>query len=166
MPALSPEYQKTTILFPVQGDNVILGMKKVGFGKYWWNGFGGKVEPGETYREAAVREVREESGLVVRGLTHVANLHFYFDDELGVVSRAYISTDFTGTPVETDEMAPALFPINQLPFGAMWPADEFWVPSALDPTITKPIGMVACFNGNKELISARRANPNKLESKF
>ena len=37
-------------------------MKKRGFGAGKWNGFGGKVEPGETIVEAAVREVKEECG--------------------------------------------------------------------------------------------------------
>lgn len=32
-----------------------------------WNGFGGKVEVGETIVEGAVREMQEESGLVVQG---------------------------------------------------------------------------------------------------
>ena len=30
-----------------------------------WNGLGGKMKPGETPEECAVREVREESGLVI-----------------------------------------------------------------------------------------------------
>ena len=33
-----------------------------------WNGLGGKLEPGETPEECAVREIREESGLVARNL--------------------------------------------------------------------------------------------------
>lgn len=32
---------------------VLLGMKKRGFGAGKWNGFGGKVQPGETIEEAA-----------------------------------------------------------------------------------------------------------------
>jgi len=31
-----------------------------------WNGLGGKFEPGETPEECIIREIREESGLVVR----------------------------------------------------------------------------------------------------
>nr|CAD7569503.1 unnamed protein product [Timema californicum] len=40
------------------GGNVLLGMKKRGFGKGKWNGFGGKVELGETIHQAAVRKER------------------------------------------------------------------------------------------------------------
>ena len=41
-------------------------MKKRGFGEGKWNGFGGKVEVGETIVEAAAREVKEECGYVVK----------------------------------------------------------------------------------------------------
>ena len=40
---------------------LLLGMKKRGFGAGKWNGFGGKIEPGETPRQAAIREIREEA---------------------------------------------------------------------------------------------------------
>lgn len=41
-----------------QDSRLLLGEKKRGFGKGYWNGFGGKVEAGETIEQAAVREVR------------------------------------------------------------------------------------------------------------
>ncbi len=44
-----------TLVFLVDDDRVLLGMKKRGFGAGKWNGFGGKVEPGETIEEAAIR---------------------------------------------------------------------------------------------------------------
>jgi hypothetical protein len=34
---------------------LLLGLKKRGFGQGKWNGFGGKVEPGETITQAALR---------------------------------------------------------------------------------------------------------------
>lgn len=43
--------------------SVLLGLKKRGFGTGKWNGFGGKVEPGETIRQAAIREMKEEAGI-------------------------------------------------------------------------------------------------------
>jgi 8-oxo-dGTP pyrophosphatase MutT (NUDIX family) len=39
-----------------QGDRVLLGEKKRGFGEGYYNGFGGKVEKAETILEAAKRE--------------------------------------------------------------------------------------------------------------
>lgn len=42
-----------TLVLVVQPGRVLLGMKKRGFGAGKWNGFGGKVQPGETIEEAA-----------------------------------------------------------------------------------------------------------------
>ncbi len=167
MSELSGEYKKTTILFPLMGPDVILGMKKVGFGKDWWNGFGGKKKPGEKYEQAAIRETDEESTLLVRSLVHVADLHFYFNHELGVVSKAYVSRDFTGTPTETDEMRPEVFAIDQLPYDTMWPADRFWIPAVLAlPADAPPLGFIVNFDDDQNYRSIEEVDPILLESKF
>lgn len=44
-----------TLVLVVQPGKVLLGMKKRGFGAGKWNGFGGKVNPGETIEDAARR---------------------------------------------------------------------------------------------------------------
>lgn len=48
-----------------QGDEVLLGRKKTGLGLGKLVGPGGKLEKYETPRQAAVREVREEVGVIV-----------------------------------------------------------------------------------------------------
>ncbi len=53
--------------------SVLLGMKKRGFGAGKWNGFGGKVEKGESNTQAAIRELEEESGII----TKVCELYCY-----------------------------------------------------------------------------------------
>lgn len=44
-----------TLVLITRPNQVLLGMKKRGFGQGRWNGFGGKVEKGETILEAAKR---------------------------------------------------------------------------------------------------------------
>lgn len=44
-----------TLVMVVQPGRVLLGMKKRGFGAGRWNGFGGKVQAGETIEDAARR---------------------------------------------------------------------------------------------------------------
>lgn len=44
-----------TLVLVVQPGRVLLGMKKRGFGAGKWNGFGGKVQPGESIEDAARR---------------------------------------------------------------------------------------------------------------
>ena len=34
---------------------ILLGLKKRGFGEGKWNGFGGKVQPGESIAQGAIR---------------------------------------------------------------------------------------------------------------
>ena len=51
------------LIFILRDRQVLLGLKKRGFGKGKWNGFGGKVEVEETMLESVLRELEEESGL-------------------------------------------------------------------------------------------------------
>ena len=44
-----------TLAFIRDGGRLLLGMKKRGFGAGKWNGFGGKVDPGETILQGAIR---------------------------------------------------------------------------------------------------------------
>lgn len=70
-----------TLVLVVQPGRVLLGMKKRGFGAGRWNGFGGKVQPGEAIEEAARRYIH----LYLR-LRHliiiVFVLRFNFEDPL------------------------------------------------------------------------------------
>lgn len=43
-------------------NQILLAMKKRGFGAGKWNGAGGKINAGETIEEATTREVDEELG--------------------------------------------------------------------------------------------------------
>lgn len=64
----SPSYSSEgTVCFVLDHarQRLLLGLKKRGVGVGKYNGFGGKLEAGETAREAAARELWEESGIIV-----------------------------------------------------------------------------------------------------
>ena len=51
------------LLINEASQEILLGMKKRGFGVGKWNGFGGKVDPKESIYEGALRELKEEAGI-------------------------------------------------------------------------------------------------------
>lgn len=111
---------------------VLLGMKKRGFGAGRWNGFGGKVEPGETVPEAARRELREEAGIDALALSPCGLLRFTFEgDPVGLEVHVFRTSAFTGDPVETEEMRPQWYGYDAVPFDAMWPDDRHWLAEVL-----------------------------------
>lgn len=129
--ALVPNKQLTLLLLH-SGGRVLLGMKKAGFGAGKWNGFGGKVEPGETLLAAAVREMVEESCVTPTNAALVGHVVFEF---VGVPEKLEVhvfrATSFTGEPAETPEMAPRWFDAGAIPYGDMWKDDEHWLPLLL-----------------------------------
>ena len=112
-------------------EEVMLGMKKRGFGEGKYNGFGGKLEPGETVEQAAVRELEEESGVItnVNSLNKKGYLVFNMEDSNKLMKvHVYTVTNFTGDGVETEEMLPLWVDINAMPFDNMWVDDPYWFP--------------------------------------
>lgn len=64
-----------------------------------WETVHGGIEPGERPEEAAVREVREETGLAVARLYNVTVQPFYLH-HLGVVQLAVVFTAFVAEPAD------------------------------------------------------------------
>ncbi|KAH7337417.1 hypothetical protein B0J17DRAFT_427359 [Rhizoctonia solani] len=133
-------------VFDPTENKVLLGLKKRGFGKGIYNGFGGKVDPGESVGDAALRELQEESHLTAPlepcglllfvGAGHGHSHHI-------TVFRAQT---YQGEPTETDEMRPEWFAYPSLdvpstslvsdvfpafPYDDMWKDDPLWMPHLL-----------------------------------
>jgi len=130
--------QNATLCLLIRGhpiDEILLGMKKARFGAGKYNGFGGKVEPSETIVEAAVRELAEEAGVRVApgDLRPVAQLAFVFPyrREWEQLVHVYYICRWQGTPVESEEMAPAWFRADEIPYDRMWDDDRYWLPHVL-----------------------------------
>ncbi|KDD75987.1 hypothetical protein H632_c407p2 [Helicosporidium sp. ATCC 50920] len=108
---------------------VLLGKKLRGFGAGYINGFGGKVEIGESVEECAHRELVEEAGIMASMAERRGVLTFVFDDkpepwEVHVFKVA----SFSGEPTTSDEMEPVYFADTQIPFEKMWADDVLWYP--------------------------------------
>ncbi|HET6747410.1 MAG TPA: 8-oxo-dGTP diphosphatase [Candidatus Saccharimonadales bacterium] len=123
-----------TLLFLRRDDEILLAMKKRGFGSNRYNGVGGKIEPGETIEQALERECQEEIGVTPLHYWKVAE-HDFMQKEGNMPWRmyvhAYLCDKWEGEPIETDEMAPEWFKIQDIPYDAMWQDDEYWLPQVL-----------------------------------
>ncbi|CAK4067724.1 unnamed protein product [Aphanomyces euteiches] len=117
-------------------EQVLLGMKKRGFGQGKWNGFGGKVESTDkTIEDAAAREMTEEASISVRGqdMQRRGTLVFTFTDKPEVMEvHVFVVDTFQGIPAETDEMRPQWYSIETIPYASMWSDDSFWLPHVLN----------------------------------
>jgi 8-oxo-dGTP pyrophosphatase MutT (NUDIX family) len=113
----------------IQGDKILLGMKKRGFGEGRWNGFGGKVKPDETIEQALIREMKEEASIDIISPEKVAIVEFEFLDSGNILEVHYYKiTEYFGEPKESEEMIPKWFNIHEIPFEKMWPDDKYWMP--------------------------------------
>lgn len=108
--------------------NILLGMKKRGFGQGRWNGFGGKVNEGESIEDAAKRELLEESGIVADKLCQLGVINFSWQGKEDILQVNIFKTiDFSGKEKESDEMNPKWFNIKDIPYDKMWPDDKYWM---------------------------------------
>ncbi|MFH1325549.1 MAG: 8-oxo-dGTP diphosphatase [archaeon] len=122
--------KKTMTLCIIQKpEKILLGMKKRGLGEGKWNGFGGKVEENETVKEAAIRELKEEAGVIVDKLEKIGVNEFKFENEDKIFEvHIFKAREFSGDIRESEEMKPQWFSLDEIPFEKMWPDDKFWLP--------------------------------------
>lgn len=116
-------------------EQVLLGRKKLGLGEGNFVGPGGKLEPGESPAEAAVREVEEESGVRVHpaDLEARGTLSYYFPhrESWSQKSHVFVCKRWELQPVESDELNPEWFNVSDIPYDEMWDDARFWLPEVL-----------------------------------
>lgn len=134
--------RQATLCLLIKDNQILLAMKKRGFGKDKWNGVGGKPNPGENIEETAIRETQEEIGVTPKALKRVAILNFYFPKDLEKQGWnqqvcVYLVEEWEGEPVETEEMRPSWFHFNEIPHKEMWADDIHWLPKVLEGKLLK-----------------------------
>lgn len=133
---------------------VLLGVKLRGFGQGKVVGFGGKIEEGETVRQAAARELWEEAGLRAAPdqLDEVAVLTFRFphrpewDHQVDV----FLAHVWEGTPSDSAEMTAQWYAIDAIPWPHMWDDACRWLPRVLAGQRLRAVFLYAADNTTVE----------------
>ncbi len=123
--------EDAVLCFIENEEKLLLIHKKTGLGKGKINAPGGRMEPGEKMKEAAVRECQEEIGMTPADLRQVAELQFIFTDGYSLRGFVFFAKSFTGTPVETREAKPFWCAVSDIPYSEMWADDALWLPRVL-----------------------------------
>jgi mutator protein MutT len=129
---METKLRQVTLCFLVKDRQILLAMKKRGFGEGFWNGVGGKPDTGETIEQAAIREAEEEIGVTPTKMAEVGKIDFYMQQPDGNQQVIiYLVTDWEGQPAESEEMRPQWYNQGQIPYDQMWPDDQYWLPLVL-----------------------------------
>jgi 8-oxo-dGTP diphosphatase len=122
---------RATLMFVVRGAEVLLIRKKRGIGAGKINGPGGKIDPGESPLESAVRETEEELGITPLHPVKAGELLFAMTDMEHIHCHVFVASDHRGEPVETAEAVPLWTAIDKIPYQEMWEDDRHWLPGML-----------------------------------
>lgn len=141
-----------TLLFVVKDGHILLIEKMRGIGAGKINGPGGRLEPGETMEECAIREVQEEVCVTPTNVQHCGELSFQFTDGYSLHGSIFIAYGYEGEPRETPEAIPFWAPLEDIPYERMWADDIHWMPHVLAGSFVKGWFI---FNGENNMLEHR-----------
>ncbi|MCL4387996.1 8-oxo-dGTP diphosphatase [Candidatus Marsarchaeota archaeon] len=145
---------------------VLLAMKKRGFGQGKLNGAGGKLKAGETVEEAMIRESVEEVGVRPKSYYKAGTLRFYFGgsnpkSEFNQRVHVYIAEEWDGEISESEEMEPKWFKISSIPLDMMWDDDKYWLPYVLNGKFVDAHFLFGDSNKVTDMKISYKANADK-----
>ena len=129
----SEDLMKLATLCYVMKDNKTLmiyrNKKKNDYHEGKWNGLGGKFEAGESPEECAVREVKEESGLIAVNPEMKGFITFPMFDEIDDwYVFVFVMKNFTGELIDSNEGKLEWIPNKKLPELNLWEGDKIFLP--------------------------------------
>lgn len=137
---------------------VLVGEKRRGLGNGKVVAPGGKLEPGESPREAVIREVREETGIDLTNveLEQVALIEYTFPTKPEWDQRSFVfrAVGIEAQPSDSTELAARWCPLGEVPYDRMWSDAQSWVPSVLSGR--RGIHRVISFGADLLTVSANK----------
>ena len=131
--------QTATVCFLTKGNpanELLLGLKKAGFGAGKYAGIGGKVEADESVETAVLREVIEEISVHIpeNQLQNMGRVQFFFPAKPAWNHDVAIfrAEQWVGIPQESNEIKPVWFQIGEIPYDQMWQDAPHWLPFVLE----------------------------------
>ena len=93
----------------------------------YWIGVGGKKKPEETIRACAMREVEEETGLIMRDLVYCGKIYFRMGSSIHEKITLYTCTHFWGKMHEDTEGSLAWIKEEDILSLRLWPGDRIFL---------------------------------------
>lgn len=94
-----------------------------------WNGLGGKFEQGESPEECAIREIKEESGLIVKNIKLKGLITFpMFDGKDDWYVFLFVSDEFSGELINSKEGNLKWISNDKLTKINLWEGDKYFIP--------------------------------------
>ena len=124
--------ERATLLFVLRDGQILLIHKKTGLGAGKINGPGGRIDPGETAFQGAIREVQEELCVTPTDVRKAGELSFQFTDGYSLHGSVFTARGFAGELCETREATPIWTPLERIPYDRMWADDALWLPMLIE----------------------------------
>jgi len=103
--------------------------KKNDYHRGKWNGLGGKFEPGESPEECAVREIKEESGLIIKNIEMKGFITFpMFDGKEDWYVFLFTADEYEGELIDSNEGNLDWIPNEKLTEINLWEGDKYFIP--------------------------------------
>ncbi len=150
-----------TLCYIFNNGKVLLQKKSSGkFGEGKWNAPGGKIEKRENPENAAIREVKEETGLAVKNVQKIGLLAFAEEGGKLFSAHIFVTDNFSGEIKESEEGELKWFDTKSIPYQEMWEDDKVWFPYLLKKQKFK--GAFLFTKGFKKLIRQKVERADSL----
>lgn len=117
-----------------------------------WVGIGGKFEPGETKEECLIREVREETGLILADFSFKGIVHFISNTVEDEDMFLFTSDSFEGNIIDCNEGELSWVPENEILKLNLWDGDKYFLKYILN---NETFGEMTCIYDGDDCVEIR-----------